>query len=69
MLVTGGYGNGGSLASSELYDPVTEGWSVTTGALTTARDYHTATLLVSGKLLVVGGRGSNGVTATSELYN
>jgi MYXO-CTERM domain-containing protein len=47
-----------------LVDPA---WS-STGSLASARAFHTATLLPSGKVLVAGG-GGNGVLASAELYD
>ncbi len=52
---------------SELYDPASNSWS-TTGSLNTARDYHTALRLKTGKVLVIGGS-TGTVTATCELYD
>jgi len=71
ILVAGGF-NSGYLASAELYDPAANGgvgaWTAT-GNLNTGREWHTATLLPSGKVLVAGGRGSNGSLAGAELYD
>jgi hypothetical protein len=50
-----------------VYDPATGTWSPT-GALATARAYHTATLLPDGKVLVSGGYSSSGL-ASAEVYD
>ena len=68
VLVTGGCTSSScstNTAVSELFDPKTNEWSAT-GNLNTARSYHTAVLLQTGKVLVVGGYG--GLTSC-ELYN
>jgi hypothetical protein len=58
VLVAGGQGQfvgiRPPLASAEIYDPVTSGFS-TTGSITSARRYHTATLLNNGQVLITGG--------------
>jgi hypothetical protein len=57
VLVTAGAGRGNFLqpiASIEIYDPASGIWS-TFGRLVTARQFHTATLLPSGDVLVAGG--------------
>ena len=56
------------LASAELYDPASGTWTAT-GSLATARDYHTATLLPNGKVLVAGGVDNTDVLASAELYD
>ena len=74
VLIAGGQGSGGALASAELYDPTT-GTFAATGSLNTARLYHTATLLNNGALnngtvLIAGGYDSTGnASASAELYN
>jgi hypothetical protein len=54
VLVVGGDGPGGPIASAELYDPDTGLFSVA-GSLNTPRRDHTAVLLPTGKALVAGG--------------
>ena len=53
VLVAGGAAGDTALASTEIYDPISNAWSVA-GMLTGARTGHTATLLPSGKVLVAG---------------
>jgi hypothetical protein len=71
VLVSGGYNSGlagGPQQSAELYDPVYGTWTYT-GHLTDARQYHTATLLPNGKVLVAGGTGTAGILQSAELYD
>jgi N-acetylneuraminic acid mutarotase len=70
VLVTGGCAGSPTCtgtAVSELYDPSSNRWS-TTGSLNTARYYHTAVRLNTGKVLVVGGTVGS-VTKSCELYD
>jgi uncharacterized delta-60 repeat protein len=58
-----------ALASAELYDPKT-GMFSRTGSTATPREWHTATLLSDGRVLIAGGTGNQGTFAASaELYN
>jgi len=71
VLAAGGcnLGNCGTVtSSSEVFDPASGKWSLV-GKLSAARDYHTATLLPSGRVLVAGGYGVSGVTASAELFD
>jgi hypothetical protein len=68
VLVEGGcsLGNCNAVtANAEIYNPATGKWSMT-GAMNTARDYHTATLLANGKVLVAGGFSGGNV---AEIYD
>jgi Galactose oxidase, central domain/Kelch motif len=70
VLVAGGngsIGSGGILASAELYDPSTSTWRPT-APLGTRREFHTATLLPNGEVLVAGGNGP-GFLNSAELYD
>jgi WD40 repeat protein len=71
VLVSGGFNpdDDGTLASSELYDSATGVWTATTGAMTDARYYHSATLLPDGKVLVSGGYSHRTLPPGSELYD
>jgi tetrahydromethanopterin S-methyltransferase subunit D len=55
------------LSSAEIYDPATGTWTATV-SLTTARAYHTATLLPNGTVLVAAGSGLNGFLSSAEIY-
>lgn len=54
VLIVGGGTDHNTLASAELYDPVSKTFSFT-GGLNTPRQSHTATLLQNGKVLISGG--------------
>ncbi len=68
MLIAGGLGSSGLLASAELYNPAT-GTFTATGSLNNLRYFHTATLLNNGLVLIAGGSGASGSLASAELYN
>jgi N-acetylneuraminic acid mutarotase len=78
VLIVGGLGHVAnammpvSLSSTELYDPSSNSWSPS-GALAVAREFHTATLLPTGKVLVAGGEEggtkSNHAIASTYLYD
>ena len=60
---------GASLATAELYDPLTKAWQAT-GSLNEDRLGHTATLLLDGKVLITGGSDGDGSPlASAELYD
>lgn len=50
----------GTFAPTTLYDPAAQGFTTTITSMNTPRYWHTATLLLSGKVLIVGGTGSIG---------
>jgi hypothetical protein len=74
VLVAGGNPGGWDfagplIASAELYDPTT-GTFGPTGSMTTARDVHTATLLLDGRVLITGGEDRfRHPLATAETYD
>src|SRR5208282_852149 len=71
VLVAGGYyvpvHRGIYLQSAELFDPSNGTWTLT-GPMNFAREYHTATLLPNGQVLVSGGDAGTALTS-SELYD
>jgi hypothetical protein len=71
VLVTGGYncgpaGRDGTVASAEIYDPRT-GVFTATGPMRDRRQFHTATLLPDGRVLVAGGFSSPPRAATGSV--
>lgn len=68
VLVAGGVGTGGWLASTESYDSTNDVWTAG-NSLNTARSLHTATLLTNGSVLVTGGYGNSGILAGVEICN
>jgi hypothetical protein len=73
VLVTGGISSirrgYDPLASAELYDPYPGSWTAT-GSMAAGRQYHTATLLGDGRVLVAGGYGtSSHILASAERYD
>jgi hypothetical protein len=75
LMVTGGYtysGSGTWISSAEIYDPVAGTWAYT-GAMSTSRRLHTATLLPNGTVLAAGGETGTIASiiplASAELYD
>jgi hypothetical protein len=65
VLITGGGYGTSPLATTEIYDPVTQTF-VPAGVIMAARTGHTATLLPDARVLIVGGDSS---MASAELYD
>ena len=55
VLLAGGHTSDPSFPGDELYDPFTESWSIPSRLSEARHNYHTATLLQNGVVLVVGG--------------
>ena len=57
------------LASAEVYDPIANNWTVLPD-MSQPRNYHTASLLPDGSVLVAGGADISGIpTNTAELFH
>lgn len=68
VLIVGGWGPGGTLASAEIYDP-RAGSFAPTGSLRQRRGGHSATVLADGRVLVAGGTDGTRPLASAEIYD
>jgi len=73
VLVTGGLDPAGDrlgtpLATAEIYDPVSDSFTLT-GPMTRGRFFHTATLLENGMVLITGGLNNGEPLAAAEVYD
>jgi hypothetical protein len=71
VLVAGGYNNF-TVASTEMFDPAGNagaGAFVASRSMAHARDSHTASVLLSGKVLVAGGIGFGSAAVSTELFD
>ena len=72
ILVVGGQDNlGNVLDTAELYDPAARKFIAVNNTMSDRRMYHTATLLLSGKVLVAGGATnlSGDTTSSADIYD
>lgn len=68
LLVAGGHGPAGLLATTELFD-VAGNFVRPALPLAAARAGHAATLLADGRVFLVGGEGQAGPLATAEIFD
>jgi N-acetylneuraminic acid mutarotase len=71
VLVAGGYAGtvaNSSLASAEMYNPVTNKWTMVANMLVGAAGARSV-LLSNGNVLVAGGLGNSGILTTCQLYD
>jgi hypothetical protein len=66
VLVSGGTTRGGGVTNTaELYDPLSNSWTLLPSVMSEPRTGHTATNLLDGRILIAGG--SNGSSALSSV--
>ena len=65
VLIAGGLGREGTLASAEIFDPETEKFIPLESGLRVRRQQHAAALLADGRVALIGGWGGEGRTLDS----
>lgn len=58
-----------TLLFSQAQPVLAKGFTATTGSMGTIRQYHTATLLDDGRVLIAGGKDVNGTLRSAEIYD
>jgi len=56
---------GAVVGTAAIYDPSTKAWTNSASTMAIARQYHTATLLSNGKVLIYGGQDTLGAALNS----
>lgn len=69
VLIAGGFSLSASLASVEIFDPVTATFTLNRKSMNEGRGGHTATLLDDGNVLIAGGFASGEVGSKSSALN
>lgn len=70
VLIAGGFSHGGSLATSEIFDPATNRFLLLKNSMSEGRGAHTATLLEDGRVLMVGGfNNAQSASSTAEIFD
>jgi hypothetical protein len=75
VLITGGMNSSGYLNSAEIFDPIERRFRLTNGIMTTARAWHTASMVsdstdhTKDRVLVAGGTDGSTILASAELYD
>jgi hypothetical protein len=67
LIAGGGLRSARTLATAELYDPGSDGFT-SAGVMTTPRQRHTMTLLRDGSVLIAGGESETATLSSAEIY-
>ncbi|MGE5060335.1 MAG: Kelch repeat-containing protein, partial [Betaproteobacteria bacterium] len=68
VLIVGGDNQSGMISQAEIFDPASQGVSLSAASIV-ARTDHTATKLPDGRVMVIGGQGQNGSLTSTEIYD